>query len=160
MRTTAPAESNWVGALPSTPVWIRSPESAPSSAGPAARNGTLAEEKWNSPALVARPQRALLRIAPITRVRGSDARLFGRRWRAPYVITLQPYMTYVKSVIAGTSTLDQNKSYLLRKGSHNPALRRPSLSRREPTLTPASGFEHCPNQAQYSAICYLLGHQR
>jgi hypothetical protein len=67
-------------------------------------------------------------------------------------------MTYVKPVMTGTSTPGQNKSYLLRKGSQDPALRSPPLGGRNPAVKTASGFEHRLNQAQYSSIGHLLRH--
>ena len=51
-------------------------------------------------------------------------------------------------------------SYLLRTGSHHPALRSPALRWKQPPFAIASGLEHRLNQAQHPAIGYSLGHQR
>src|SRR6516225_11706816 len=61
---------------------------------------------------------------------------------------------------AGSQLLGQTRSYLLRSGRHHPALGSPTLGRKEPPLAVASGPEHGPNQAQYSAVRYALGHER
>ncbi len=49
-----------------------------------------------------------------------------------------------------------NQNYLLCKGSDYPALRSPALGGKQLPFAVASCFEHCPNQAQHSAIRYPL----
>src|ERR1700719_3697925 len=104
------------------PAWLRSSVLLLSTAGLAADSDRLVEEKWSSLVPNARPHRAVDRTVAVARERGSDVPLFGHRWRAPYVITIQPYMTSVKLLI-NASTPVRNKSYLLRTGSNFTAAR-------------------------------------
>ena len=54
----------------------------------------------------------------------------------------------------------EGRNYLLCKGRDHRTLRGPALAGKETTLAVASRLEHRPNQAQHSAIGYLLGYQR
>src|ERR1700731_170210 len=99
------------------PAWLRSSVLLLSTAGLAADSDRLVEEKWSSLVPNARPHRAVDRTVAVAHERGSDVPLFGHRWRAPYVITIQPYMASVKLLITDASTPCRNKSYLLRTGS-------------------------------------------
>src|SRR3954453_22832622 len=108
------------------PAWTRLLRPALSAFPLAAGIDTLVEEKWNSLALTARRPRAVDRSAEAGHEHDSAARLFAPRWRVPYVITVQPYMTQVKQKLIDTSTAARMRSYLLRSGSNYPALWSPA----------------------------------
>jgi hypothetical protein len=58
---------------------------------------------------------------------------------------------------AGVTESRSNPGYLLRSGSHYPALRSPALGGKQLPFAIASCLEHCPNQAQHSPVGYPLG---
>jgi len=60
----------------------------------------------------------------------------------------------------GVTGLNSAQCYLLRSGSHHPALRSPALRWKEPPFAIAPCLEHPLNQAQHPAVGYSLGHQR
>src|SRR5215831_17111867 len=121
-------------------VSIRLREPALSIAELVPGNGRLAAVRWSNLDLGARPS--------------------GYRWRAPSVINIQPLTTCINphSIFVGTAVAVQIRSYLLRSGSHYPALRSPALRGKQLPFAVASCLEHCPNQAQYPTIRYSLGY--
>jgi site-specific DNA recombinase len=56
------------------------------------------------------------------------------------------------------STPKAGPCYLLRSGSNYPALWSPALGGKQLAFAVASRLEHCPNQAQHSAVCHPLSH--
>ena len=61
---------------------------------------------------------------------------------------------------SGVTQSMPNPGYLLRSGSHHPALRSPALRRKQPPFAITSGLEHRLYQAQHPAVGYSLGHKR
>ena len=59
---------------------------------------------------------------------------------------------------AGATGLMSAPGYLLRSGSHHPALRSPALGGKQLAFAVASCLEHCPNQAQHPTIRHPLSH--
>jgi len=59
---------------------------------------------------------------------------------------------------AGATGLMSAPGYLLRSGSHHPALRSPALGGKQLAFAVASCLEHCPNQAQHPTIHHPLSH--
>ena len=59
---------------------------------------------------------------------------------------------------AGATGLMSAPGYLLRSGSHHPALRSPALGWKQLAFAVASCLEHCPNQAQHPAVRHPLSH--
>jgi len=58
----------------------------------------------------------------------------------------------------GGSDDPNGQNYLLCKRRDHSTLRSPTLGRKEPPFTVASRLEHRPDQAQHSAVRYLLGY--
>src|ERR1700730_8625581 len=81
--------------MPTSP---RSPALAASAAELVADSDRPVVGRSHSPQLTARPPRAVRRTPAAARGPGSDARLSARRWLDPYVIYIQPFMSYVKSI--------------------------------------------------------------